>query len=125
RSPGPRTRPRVASLLMMSRCGRPGPSTDCEASLHPSGTCRSGLHPRLHRGSFAAGCAAVQARIKQIIDLLLIHPRLGARTDDPAVRRVTTTPYPYLVFYETTETEITIHAVRHAARDPSGMPGSR
>jgi plasmid stabilization system protein ParE len=34
------------------------------------------------------------------------------------------TPYPYLVFYEPTETEIIIHAVRHAARDPSSMLGS-
>jgi plasmid stabilization system protein ParE len=37
---------------------------------------------------------------------------------------MTTTPYPYLVFYEISETEIIIHAVRHAARDPSGMSGS-
>jgi toxin ParE1/3/4 len=35
-----------------------------------------------------------------------------------------TAPYPYLVFYELTDTEIIIHAVRHAARNPSGMPGS-
>jgi hypothetical protein len=26
--------------------------------------------------------------------------------------------------YEATEAEIIIHAARHAARDPSGMPGS-
>ena len=71
------------------------------------------------------GAQRVQARIKAILDLLLAHPRMGARTDDPTIRRVTTTPYPYLVFYETTETEIIIHAVRHGARDPSGMPGSR
>jgi toxin ParE1/3/4 len=37
---------------------------------------------------------------------------------------MTTTPFPYLVFYEIPQTEIIIHAVRHAARDPSGMPGS-
>jgi plasmid stabilization system protein ParE len=37
---------------------------------------------------------------------------------------MTTTPYAYLVFYEARDTEIIIHAVRHAARDPSGMPGS-
>jgi toxin ParE1/3/4 len=29
-----------------------------------------------------------------------------------------------LIFYEATETEIIIHAVRHAARDPAEMPGS-
>jgi toxin ParE1/3/4 len=70
------------------------------------------------------GAIRVQARIKQIVDLLLTHPRMGVRTDDPTIRRVTTSPYPNFVFYEPTETEIIIHAVRHAARDPSGMPGS-
>jgi toxin ParE1/3/4 len=49
---------------------------------------------------------------------------IGIRTVDPAIRRLTTTPYPYLVFYEVTGSEIVIHAVRHAARDPSAMPGS-
>lgn len=66
----------------------------------------------------------VQARIKALTDLLLLHPYIGRRTHDPAIRRMTTTPYPYLVVYEVTETEIIIHAVRHGARDPSGMPGS-
>jgi hypothetical protein len=37
---------------------------------------------------------------------------------------MTTSPYPYLIFYETTEAEIIIHAVRHGARNPSGAPGS-
>jgi len=36
---------------------------------------------------------------------------------------MTVSPYPYLIFYEVTETEIVIHAVRHGARDPSSMPG--
>ncbi len=66
----------------------------------------------------------VQARIKVIIDLLLQHPRIGTRTDDPAIRRMTTLQYPYLVFYEPTDSEIIIHAVRHGARDPADMPGA-
>ena len=70
------------------------------------------------------GARRVQARIQAIIDLLLQHPRIGTRTNDPAIRRMTALPYPYLIFYEATESEIIIHAVRHAARDPSGMPGS-
>jgi toxin ParE1/3/4 len=70
------------------------------------------------------GARRVQARIQALTDLLLQHPHIGRRTNDPAIRRMTMTPYPYLVFYETTETEIIIHAIRHAARDPSGMPGS-
>ena len=35
---------------------------------------------------------------------------------------MTALPYPYVVFYEATQTEIIIHAIRHAARNPSGMP---
>ena len=70
------------------------------------------------------GARRVQARIQALTDLLLQYPNIGTRTSDPAIRRMTTTPYPYLVFYEPTEIEIIIHAVRHAARDPSGMPGS-
>jgi plasmid stabilization system protein ParE len=70
------------------------------------------------------GAKRVQARIRTVTNLLLIHPHIGVRTDDPTIRRLTTPPYPYLVFYEVTETEIIIHALRHGARDPSGMPGS-
>jgi toxin ParE1/3/4 len=70
------------------------------------------------------GAKHVQARIQTIIDLLLLHPRTGILADNPAIRRLPTPPYPYLVFYEATETEIIIHAVRHAARNPSGMPGA-
>ena len=70
------------------------------------------------------GARRVQARIQALTDLLLLHPHIGRRTNDPAIRRMATTPYPYLVFYEVGETEIIIHAVRHAARNPSRMPGS-
>ena len=70
------------------------------------------------------GARRVQSRIQTIIDLLLLHPHIGTLTDDPTIRRMTTSPYPYLVFYEPTETKIVIHAVRHAAHDPSGMPGA-
>jgi toxin ParE1/3/4 len=70
------------------------------------------------------GAKRVQARIRYIIDLVALHPEIGTRTNDPVIRRTTTLPYPYLVFYELAETEIIIHAVRHAARNPSGMPGA-
>jgi toxin ParE1/3/4 len=71
------------------------------------------------------GAKRVQARIQTIINLLPVYPNIGIRTDDPVIRRLTTTPYPYFIFYEVTESEIIVHAIRHAARDPSGMPGSR
>ena len=70
------------------------------------------------------GAGRVQSRIHTVIELLALHPYIGTRTDDPAIRRMTTPPYPYLVFYEVGDDEIIVHAVRHAARDPGGMPGS-
>jgi plasmid stabilization system protein ParE len=70
------------------------------------------------------GAKRVQKRIRAVIDLLSTHPEIGSRTDDPIIRRLTTPPYPFLIFYEIAEDEIVIHAIRHAARDPSGMPGS-
>jgi toxin ParE1/3/4 len=63
-------------------------------------------------------------RVQAVIDLLLVHPRIGRRTDDPLIRRMTAARHPYLVFYEIGEDEIIIHAVRHSARDPGTMPGS-
>jgi plasmid stabilization system protein ParE len=66
----------------------------------------------------------VHARIKPITELLLLHPRIGRRTNDPAIRRMTVTSYPYLIFYEVTENEVIIHAIRHGARDPSSVPGA-
>lgn len=44
------------------------------------------------------GSRRVQARIQAIIDLLLLHPLIGTRTNDPTVRCMPTLPYPYLVF---------------------------
>lgn len=71
------------------------------------------------------GAARVQKRIRDLIGLLLVHPEIGLRTDDPDIRRLTTTPYPFLIFYEIGSREIIIHAIRHGARDPGEMPGAR
>lgn len=69
------------------------------------------------------GAERIHGRIQTVIDLLLSYPRIGAQTDDPSIRSIITMPYPYLVFYEIGDDEIVIHAVRHAARNPSSMPG--
>ncbi|MBR1122639.1 type II toxin-antitoxin system RelE/ParE family toxin [Bradyrhizobium lablabi] len=71
------------------------------------------------------GAQRVQRRIQHVAGLLLSHPYIGARTDDPTIRRLTTAPYPFLIFYEVAEDEIVIHAIRHAARDPGEMPKTR
>jgi toxin ParE1/3/4 len=70
------------------------------------------------------GAARIHARIQAVTNLLPRYPWAGAPTDDPTIRRVATTPYPYLVFYEATDSEIIVHAIRHGARDPSENPGS-
>jgi toxin ParE1/3/4 len=70
------------------------------------------------------GAGRVQARIRSLTELLQRYPLAGAVTEDPTVRRIATTPYPYLIFYEATDDEVIIHAVRHGARDPSNNPGS-
>ena len=70
------------------------------------------------------GAKRVQKRVHEVVNLLLSHPKIGIPTDDPVIRRLTTPPYPFLIFYEIAEDEIIVHAIRHTARDPSGMPGS-
>jgi toxin ParE1/3/4 len=42
------------------------------------------------------GARRVHARIKTVIDLLLLHPNLGRRTSHPTIRPLAATPYPYL-----------------------------
>jgi hypothetical protein len=97
-----------------------------EAPLHPSGTCRPQHGPRLHRGPFAARRAACSGAPPgdHPSDLLLLCPGIGTRTDDRTIRRTTAQPYPCLIFHEATEPEIIVHAVRHAVRDPAGMPSA-
>ncbi len=75
-------------------------------------------------GHSPQAAARVHVRIETVINLLLSHPRIGAQTDDPGIRRINASPYPYLIFYEISGGDIIVHAVRHGARDPSTMPGA-
>lgn len=68
------------------------------------------------------GAQSVRQRIKSSLERLTDNPALGRQTEDPTIRRLTTAPYPYLIFYEATATDIIVHAVRHGARDPASMP---
>ncbi len=70
------------------------------------------------------GAARVHRRLRAVAEVLREHPAIGRKTDDPVIRRAVASPYPYLIFYEPTPDAIVVHAVRHAARDPAGMPGS-
>jgi toxin ParE1/3/4 len=62
------------------------------------------------------GAKRVQARIRAVTNQLLQFPLSGAVTANPAIRRMTTAPYPYVIFYQVKDDEIIIHAVRHGAR---------
>jgi toxin ParE1/3/4 len=45
-------------------------------------------------------------------------PFLGRATDEPRVRILVMTKYPYLMFYSVVKDEVVILHVRHAARKP-------
>lgn len=68
------------------------------------------------------GAHQVRERIKTIVDLIALHPHAGRLTDSPGLRCVVAHPYPYLIFYSATETEVVVQGVRHAARSPSFIP---
>lgn len=70
------------------------------------------------------GAGHVKTRIQEMMALLLQHPHAGHLTSKSRLRRMIVYPYPYLIFYRATETEIIIHGIRHGARRPSSMPGS-
>jgi hypothetical protein len=55
--------------------------------------------------------------------MLLQFPEAGVVTADPAIRRIATTPLPYVIFYEATADEVITHAVRHGARAPYNSLG--
>jgi plasmid stabilization system protein ParE len=63
------------------------------------------------------GAKHVKAHLRAVIELLLQCPKAG-RVTQKGLRRVVAYPYPYLVFYRATESEIVIHGVRHSARAP-------
>jgi toxin ParE1/3/4 len=65
----------------------------------------------------------VAERLRSLAELERRHPQIGRVTDEPGIRRIVARPYPYLLFYEATPDAIVIHAIRHAARNPTDMPG--
>jgi toxin ParE1/3/4 len=68
------------------------------------------------------GARHVKQRLHAVINLLLQYPQAGRLTNKGGLRRVVAFPYPYLIFYRATDTEVVIHGVRHSARRPSSMP---
>jgi toxin ParE1/3/4 len=64
-------------------------------------------------------------RLQEIEQLLGQFPLTGTTTRYQWLRRIPLRDYPYVVFYEVVANEVMVLAVRHSARDPSSMPGSK
>jgi toxin ParE1/3/4 len=68
------------------------------------------------------GARAVKTRIQVMLDLVAHYPDAGRPAGRRGLRRVAAHPFPYLIFYRASDSEIVIHGFRHAARRPSSMP---
>jgi plasmid stabilization system protein ParE len=64
------------------------------------------------------GASSVRIRIQGIAVLLRQHPLAGRATSRAGVRRISLTPYPYLIVYRVADDEIIIQRFRHSARKP-------
>ena len=58
----------------------------------------------------------VRQRIQTLFRLLAQHPYAGQTTDLPGVRRLTLSPYPHLIFYRVTDSEVIVQRMRHTSR---------
>jgi addiction module RelE/StbE family toxin len=70
------------------------------------------------------GANQMRERIQTLFRLLVQHPYAGQPTDLPGVRRLTLSPYPYLIFYRVTDNEVIVQRVRHTSRRPFSALGT-
>lgn len=68
------------------------------------------------RDSSPTGASNVAARLDAVLTLLKEQLGAGRQTDIPTVRRLAITPYPYVLFYRLTESEVVILRVLHTSR---------
>jgi toxin ParE1/3/4 len=71
------------------------------------------------------GANRMRGRIQTLFLLLAQHPYAGQATDLPGVRRLSVSPYPYLIFYRVTGDEVIVQRMRHTSRrsiPASGAP---
>jgi toxin ParE1/3/4 len=64
------------------------------------------------------GAERVRLHLLETISRLSDFPLLGRPTDEPNVRVLVLTRYPYLVFYGVIRNEVVILHVRHGSREP-------
>jgi plasmid stabilization system protein ParE len=65
----------------------------------------------------------VRGHLMATIDRLSDFPLLGRATDEPKVRVLPLTRYPYLVFYAVVDVAVVILHIRHGAREPFDPAG--
>jgi len=65
-----------------------------------------------------SGAERIRLHIMETIERLSDFPFLGRSTDEPKVRVLPLTRYPYLVFYSVLHSEIVVLHIRHGARAP-------
>ena len=76
-------------------------------------------------GGFAPrGEPYARERIQTLFQLLAHHPYAGQATDLPGVRRLALSPYPYLIFYRVTDSEVIVQRMRHTSRQPHPASGT-
>jgi plasmid stabilization system protein ParE len=63
-----------------------------------------------------SGAETVAQRISEAIDLLTDHPRAGRATTRVSARRLSLSPYPYVIFYRLSGSDVTVTRFVHAAR---------
>jgi toxin ParE1/3/4 len=64
------------------------------------------------------GANRLRERIQNLFILLAQHPYAGQATDLRGVRRLSVSPYPYLIFYRVTGDEVIVQRLRHTSRRP-------
>lgn len=62
------------------------------------------------------GARHVQERLAGLLSVLETHPHIGVRTDDRRIRRLVSTPYPYVILYQVSDDGVIIRSIRHGAR---------
>jgi plasmid stabilization system protein ParE len=68
----------------------------------------------------SSGAAAVEHRVRTVIDLIARFPASGRRLEQrPSVSVIPLGNYPYLIFYTTSDRQLSILHIRHAARTPA------
>ena len=65
-----------------------------------------------------AAAERVRQHIAQTLEQLGDFPFLGRATDEPGIRVLPLTRYPYLIFYAVLSDTVAVLHIRHGAREP-------